>query len=284
MLSVVNFIRKKGHSFYHLNRTAWGTSFRYLKNRIKILFGAKIENSKYWNIHKIIPLKSLDENYNRLLRVGGGADGSYILAQPLSEAPVAYSVGIDTNILWDKDMADRGYDVYQYDHTIDALPEENEHFHWKKLGLTGEDETNELKTLSTLLKDNGHQNKSGMILKMDIEGCEWAVFANASEETLCQFDQIVLELHYLLDINTDKYMLKALQNLSKNHVLVHIHANNCAPADIYGKMITPTFAEATFVLKDKYHFTDQKVILPRNIDLKNSPHFPEIPLGDWNVK
>ena len=47
--------------------------------------------------------------------------------------------------------------------------------HGKKIGLTGLDETEELKHLSSLINENGHSEDYGMVLKMDIEGWERAV-------------------------------------------------------------------------------------------------------------
>ena len=32
-----------------------------------------------------------------------------------------------------------------------------------------------LQTLDAMLNDNGHSETDGMILKMDVEGCEWDV-------------------------------------------------------------------------------------------------------------
>ena len=47
-----------------------------------------------------------------------------------------------------KELADRGIDVFMYDHTIDSLPYENNHFHWKKIGICGKSSSeNNLKTL-----------------------------------------------------------------------------------------------------------------------------------------
>lgn len=71
-------------------------------------------------------------------------------------------------------MADRGIDVYMYDHTINSLPYNNTKFHWKKIGITGKNKNNKmLKSLENLIIENGHSSEENMILKMDVEGAEW---------------------------------------------------------------------------------------------------------------
>ena len=54
-----------------------------------------------------------------------------------------------------------------YDHTINSLPENNNKFHWKKIGLSGikSNNTKPLKTLDELLKENGHLNEKKYDIK-----------------------------------------------------------------------------------------------------------------------
>ena len=71
-------------------------------------------------------------------------DGSYVILDDFKNVRVAYSFGIRREIQFDKNLADRGIDVYMYDHTIDSLPYENDKFHWKKIGITGKNKSNNL--------------------------------------------------------------------------------------------------------------------------------------------
>ena len=65
---------------------------------------------------------------------------------------IAYSFGISNDVSWDKAMADCGYDVFMYDHTISALPEENDRFHWEKIGVASDKtEDPQLKSLEELI-------------------------------------------------------------------------------------------------------------------------------------
>ena len=75
-----------------------------------------------------------------LTRVGlGGADGGYVMLSSFKENGIAYSFGISNDVTWDNIMAELGYNIWQYDHTINALPYERKEFHWFKEGVSGED-------------------------------------------------------------------------------------------------------------------------------------------------
>ena len=73
---------------------------------------------------------------------------------------IAYSIGIDGKIQFDKALADKGIDVYMYDHTINKLPYQNDKFHWKKIGIGGNSQrTSNIQTLEEMIKENGHISK-----------------------------------------------------------------------------------------------------------------------------
>ena len=59
-----------------------------------------------------------------------------------------------------------GCDVYAYDHTVQEFPKTKyKNVHFVKLGI-GVSNTNELKTLDTLLRDNGHRDSTINYLKV----------------------------------------------------------------------------------------------------------------------
>ena len=72
---------------------------------------------------------------------------------------IAYSLGIADDISWDEDMAQRGYDVYMYDPTIDALPKEHQKFHFFKQGIG---KNSDMITLDEAITCNGHASHEGM--------------------------------------------------------------------------------------------------------------------------
>ena len=192
--------------------------------------------------------------------------------------------GLALNVSWDKDMASRGYDVFMYDHTIDALPEENPHFHWSKLGISdGTGNDNRLKTLDELIKANHHEDKHNMLLKMDVEGAEWGFFEQVSSETLSQFGQMTFEVHEILRHPNPERILSALRKINRTHQLIHIHANNNGNYISFGHKKFCNYLELSYVLRSKYTFCEKyDVNLPLSIDENNNTLFSEIELGRWN--
>ena len=137
-----------------------------------------------------------------------------------------------------------------------------------------------------MIKANGHENISGIFLKMDIEGYEWEVFNSLSIDILKKFDQIVLEFHDLLNYDEEisKKHLAALSKIAQTHQAVHVHANNCGCVNYCGNLVTPGFLEVTYVNKEKYNFSDDKVEnMWLSIDRPNSIEREDIELGQWNV-
>jgi hypothetical protein len=120
--------------------------------------------------------------------IGKKRDGCYVLLNDFTKIKIAYSFGIDSKIQFDKYLADKGVDVYMYDHTINSLPYNNIKFHWKKIGIAGRNNTNNLlKSLEELIIENGHSSENNMILKMDVEHDEWESLRDLPYKFLRQF-------------------------------------------------------------------------------------------------
>src|ERR1700743_3796615 len=81
------------------------------------------------------------------------------------------SFGVGTNVSWDLALAERGCQLFLYDHTIDRLPLERECFHWKKLGI-GPATGDAMTTVADAIAANGHRNDRRLVMKMDIEDSE----------------------------------------------------------------------------------------------------------------
>ena len=180
-------------------------------------------------------------------------------------------------------MANRGYEIYMYDHTIEKLPYENPAFHWFKKGIAGNDKPKEnLYSLASLIKANGHENKTGMILKMDVEGAEYEFLETVTPEVLKQFDQLTFEFHM---INVPKYfkrILTTFEKLNRTHQLIHAHQNNAGVfVNVKGKKF-PDLLELTYVLRDKYNFAyEYDPCYPLDIDTSNV-YNADFYLDYWN--
>ncbi len=224
-----------------------------------------------------------------LIRVGRHNDGGYVMVDNFpNSGGVAYSFGIKRDVSWDADMAARGYEIFMYDPTIDALPATNPKFHFFKQGIAGTDNPKRLlNTLEHFVGANGHNDCDNMILKMDVEGAEWSFLATVSSETLSRFDQMVFEFHDLIATKDQSVMnatLACISKINRTHSLVHVHANNNGIFIILDdKILMPNVLELTYVKTANYQLVDDAdLYLPLPIDEPNNKYCLDIPLGFWN--
>ena len=238
--------------------------------------------SYYGELHDLLHISQT--NGRELVRIGRENDGGYIMLNDFASGGIAYSFGISSDVSWDKDMAARGYDVFMYDHTIDALPEENPRFHWSKLGIAdGTTQDDRLKALDELIRINRHEAKRNMILKMDVEGAEWGFLERVSQETLRQFSQMTFEFHRMLNPDKPDLVLDIFRKLNQTHQLIHLHANNNGSYISFGGRNFCTVIEASYVLREGHTFNDDyDVSLPLSLDSPNAKRIEEIELGRWN--
>lgn len=238
----------------------------------------------YKELKNVLKIKRV-KNYPKI-RVGAQQhDGGYIMIYDFIPDGVAYSFGICNDVSWDTNMAQYGYDIYMYDHTIDQLPQHNNHFHFFKEGIAGTDMENQpLKTLQYYVNLNNHQDKKNMILKMDVEGAEYEFLETVDSELLKQFDQIAFEFHNLVRPSSADKAVRLLKKLNSTHQLVHLHGNNSGYLLKIGNTIFPDVVEALYVNKEKYETVDDKFLsLPTPLDTACDMGRPDVNLGMWNT-
>jgi hypothetical protein len=202
-------------------------------------------------------LRPMDVVGGRLVRKGRPFDGGYAMLDRGLERAVAYSLGISDDVSWDLDMAELGCQVYQYDHTIEGLPVRHPSFHWSKIGIDATPSADgTLRPLADLIHENGHAQRRDLILKMDIEGFEWQVFAAMTDETISQFSQIVIELHMLALCGDElqRRIIAVLEKLHRSHQPVHVHGNNHGYFGLIGGVPIPDAVEVTYVRRVDHHF------------------------------
>ncbi|KZK95147.1 MULTISPECIES: FkbM family methyltransferase [unclassified Pseudovibrio] len=230
-------------------------------------------------------LSPMDVDGCCLTRVGRAFDGGYIMVPPKPYEKVAYSLGINRDVSWDLEMASHGCKVYQYDHTIDCLPHHHESFNYSKKGITSSHQIDERMTcLKHELQNNRHQDTDNILLKMDIEGDEWEVFADLEMNELQKFSQILVELHDLHKVYKLFWYRKALAGLNKlfkSHQAVHVHGNNNAALRIIGGYAVPPVLEVTFLRRDLFQFSPCTRTFPNELDQPNNPCFAEHQLGSF---
>lgn len=217
------------------------------------------------NVRRLLKPKMANTEYARF---GSKGDGGYILANDIKFGDTLISYGVDKNIDFEKDLADRGCNVVMYDHSVDGPPEPiNGIFIKKKIGLNSD----EISIDDTLTESN-------CILKIDIEGSEWDTLAVARKLSQCR--QITMEAHWLFNLPYDAYynkVIEALENINKTHFSVWVHANNDQPLAVMGAQPIPNVFEVLFLNKESYLNADIRDPF-EGLVVPNNPAFPEIGL------
>ncbi len=267
-----------------------------LSNAISVLMMDKkiVEESiTYVKTKKIIsllePLKIQNSNF---IRVGKKNDGGYVMLNNdlFKNSNIAYSFGISNDTSWDETIAKYGKHIFMYDHTIDNLPNHHSNFHFFKIGLTGTKTASNLKTIEELISINNHQNENNLLMKMDIEDCEWDVFKAVKSETLNQFSQIAIEFHNLSPyVDNDKYdlIIDVLNKINLTHQSVHIHANSdISVPHMMLNLVLPELLEVTFVRKIDMNdlFEENNQIYPSALDESTFYSYPDLFIGKFSSK
>ena len=239
-----------------------------LLKKIKIF--KKINYKNELKFYRLLCPKEVIGKKKELYGIYG--DGGYVLLDDLKNIKIAYSIGISNIISFDKDLADRGIDIFMYDHTIDKLPFNHSKFHWKKIGLTSElNKIEGMKTLNELLKENGHLNEKNMLLKIDIESNEWEILNEIQDNILNQFKYIILELHFIKEEEYELYF-NCLKKLLKNHEIFHIHCCNCGSLFEIGENPICNILEISYIIREGNEFRKDNSIYPiKGFDYKICP-------------
>jgi hypothetical protein len=217
----------------------------------------------------------------RKVRLGGAHDGGYICLDDFNDIAGAVSFGVGEDASWDKDVADRGIIVYQYDHTVAAAPILHANFRFKQRKIEAK-ANSECDSIESVLADNGLTRLASVILKIDIEHAEWDTFAATPNDVLDKFSQVICEFHGFDRITEDQWFERArnvLGKLNDKFAVVHVHSNNSAPLLVIGNFLFPQVLEVTYANKIKYTFNEFDETFPGILDAPNWPLAPDHNLG-----
>lgn len=215
------------------------------------------------------------------IRVGSAGDGGYVQIDDLEGVSHALSFGISDNDEWDLVLAKAGVPVEQFDHTIESAPSSHPllHFHRKMISIEA---TPVSATLPDLVAQHSKSDGPDLILKIDIEGCEWDVFDHASDDALSKLSQIVCEFHDLSDLRNPAFRARAKRvfaKLARQFAPIHVHANNIGGLYNVANVPTPGVLEVTFANRRRYRFADSAETFPTALDAASNPEIPDIWLG-----
>ena len=217
------------------------------------------------------------------LRVGGAGDGGYVMIDQFPTAPVCYSIGVGPDVSWDIDMAvNRGATVHQYDHTVDSPPADHPACHFNRVGLGASDDRPELRRLDTLIRENGDDGRSDLILKCDIEGAEWEALGCLASGFFARFDQIVMELHWLDHLHDTVFRStwdRVIGSIYATHQCIHIHGNNYAQFVVSCGIPVPQVVEVSLARRAGRSFSVSEEMSPGPLDVPNRSDHPDLFLG-----
>ena len=212
----------------------------------------------------------------RFVRVGSAFDGGYVLPEAMRFDWVL-AFGIGGNCEFEEAMIERDAAVIAFDHTIEFYPADPTTVEWRREGLAPMASAECTTIASAVGEANGR-----LLVKLDVEGDEWASLDATPTETLTRISCLVVEFHgldrLLMDADWQR-MVAVLERVRSVFALVHVHANNAGPTFRAAGRLIPSFVECTYV--------HRKIVglcapapgpWPTTLDTPNLPAYPDIDL------
>lgn len=265
-------------------RATRASSWRNASEKTRLLeslAGSSVAQARIIRLARLLcPHNAIEQSK---IRLGSNHDGGYICLNDFDAIAAAFSFGVAQNDDWDLALAERGIDVQQFDHTIDAPPHthQNLYFHKRKIVPTSERGLG-VETISDLLEKCAKRERNSVILKIDIEGDEWKVFNELASQDMDTFSQVICEFHGFSAVLNDIWYERALtvlERLDRAFSVVHVHGNNCSPWTILGGVPFPELLEVTYASRSRYEFKPADEIFPTLLDSPNDPNVADFFLG-----
>lgn len=230
-------------------------------------------------------LKPLALRDHAKIRLGKEYDGGYICPDDFEGFDTAFSFGINDDISWDLDVADRGLTIYQFDHTVaDPAPDDRRMVFEPKMidATSGPDR----QSLSDLIRTHDkRRTRPNLLLKMDIEGGEWPVLEATSAEELGRLGWIVCELHYFQGLAERHHRTLVDHCLGKLHekfFVAHVHSNVWGGYTSIANVVLPNVIEVLFVNRALYRSGPSEEAFPTSLDQSCDPAQPDFCLGAFS--
>ena len=140
-------------------------------------------------------------------------------------------------------------------------------------------------TIDSWVDQSLPNNKSDLILQMDIEKFEYEVFLSMSENLINRFRIMVVEFHDLDQLWNQSFFNIAERTFEKilhTHSCMHIHPNNIANTQKLNGIETTQAMEFTFLRKDRIDNAQLQTIFPHPLDYDNDQNEPSTTLpSSW---
>lgn len=218
------------------------------------------------------------------VRLGKDADGGYNCLDDFAGIDTAFSLGINDDISWDLDAAERGLTIYQFDHTVsDPAPDDPRMiFQRKRIDRISGPDTQSLGDLIGAY--DKRLDRPNLVLKMDIEGGEWGVLDATTEDDLGRLAWIVCELHYfqgLAQRHHRELVDRCLDKIARRFAVVHVHSNVWGGYTSLANIVVPNVIEVTFANRRCYDVVATDELFPGPLDQSCDPEQPDFYLGSF---
>jgi len=213
---------------------------------------------------------------HQLIRLGESGDGGYLVPDDLDGITACFTGGVGPMIKFEHDLANRGVKCFMADYSVDSLPpplHPNFLFIKKFLGT----QTDNIYINCNQWLSENMKNKEDYIFKIDIEGDEYKILLNITEEHLQRMRVIVFEIHDFSNILFPlgfEIIKLIFDKLLKYHSIVHICPNNVSPAIQFSKKLRLyDQMEITLLRNDRISHREYAKNFPHRLDSKNNNFF-----------
>ena len=211
-----------------------------------------------------------------LKRFGPEGDGGYLAPDDFEGIEACFSPGVSDVAGFEMEFASRGIRCFLIDASVEKAPVEHENIHFEPLFLGAKSDGVKFISLGDWVNAKAPGNKD-LLLQIDIEGAEYEALVASPEHLLKRFRVIVMELHDLEFLMTNKYAAIGFESflihLRRVFEVVHIHPNNNRRPVYHQEIEIPPVIEMTLVRKDRVKIDPHGVggELPHPLDSDNSP-------------
>lgn len=216
------------------------------------------------------------------IRVGSHEDGGYVAPREIFEVEALFSPGVAQSSSFELEFAEKGIACFLADASVSGPAVEHELFTFDKVFL-GPSTREGWISLDDWLKKYNLGSSRNLAMQMDIEGGEWDLLQQVTVESIDAFRFILIELHILDKLwhaSEVHKMTAALQVLTANHDVVHIHGNNYDVEVDFAGVRFPRTLELTLVRKgDGSTSSKSGPFSSKSLDSPNNPRLREVPLG-----
>ena len=221
-----------------------------------------------------------------LIRIGGGADGGYLVPNDLVGLLGCFSPGVAYTATFELEMANFGIRSFLADYSVETAPVDHPLINFEKKFI-GIDTNDVYMTMKDWYTKKKNPEDGDYILQMDIEGAEYEVLNTIDDTFLKNFRIMVIEfhnLHYLIDAAGFNLVEFSFKKILKNFEIVHIHPNNESKPINYHGFEIPTTIEFTFLRKDRILRKYANKSFPHEYDLPNFLDREDFPLPEcWYI-